>query len=278
MCGNELHPMNCEGERDMRVFILILTYNERENIALLIDEIRKLEIEDLKIVVVDDNSPDGTAEIVKELMQKRDDMELVIRKTNRGRAHAEIEGLKYCVSRGAECVLQMDADFSHSPSMIPGFLEEIKTADLVIGSRFMKGGKLVRSGLIRNFITGCARHYMNLVLGMRVADPTSGYRCWRSEVLKSIHLECTVSDGFSVLQEFLYKAHRRGFIIREIPIVFEDRVRGSSKFNHMSSVLKGLVHIVIFRILFHKVKEEEMTEVYEGFQCDAQAESAGSRN
>jgi len=248
----------------MRVFILILTYNERENISLLIDEIRGLGIENLKIVVVDDNSPDGTSEIVKEMMQKHDDIELLVRKTNRGRAFAEIEGLKYCVNRGAECVLQMDADFSHSPSYIPIFLEEIKSAYLVIGSRFMKGGKLVRSGFIRNFITGCARHYMNLVLGMHVADPTSGYRCWRSEVLKSIRLEATVSDGFSVLQEFLYKTHRRGFSIKEIPIVFEDRVRGDSKFNHLSSVLKGLVHILIFRILFHKVKEDEVIEIFEG--------------
>lgn len=248
----------------MRIFVLILTYNERENIVLLIDEIRKLGLEGLRIVVVDDNSPDGTSELVKEMIDKYGEIELVVRKTNRGRAYAEIEGLKYCVKKGAEIVLQMDADFSHNPSYIPSFLEEIKSADLVIGSRFMKGGKLVRSGFIRNFITGCARYYMNLVLGMNIADPTSGYRCWRGEVLESIHLESTVSDGFSVLQEFLYKTHRHGFSIREIPIVFEDRVRGDSKFQHLSSIMKGLVHIVIFRILFHKVKEEEVTENYKG--------------
>jgi dolichol-phosphate mannosyltransferase len=246
----------------MKIYVLILTYNERENIALLIEEIKKLGLENLKIVVVDDSSSDGTIEIVREMIEKLGEIELLVRKTNKGRAYAEVEGLKYCLKKGAECVIQMDADFSHKPCYIPMFIEEIKTADLVIGSRFVKGGKLVRSGIMRNFITGCARYYMNLVLGMQVKDPTSGYRCYKSNVLNRINLEATVSDGFALLQELLYKTHRHGFSIKEIPIVFEDRIRGSSKFHHFSSILQGLVYMLIFRILFHKTRDEEVTEVY----------------
>ena len=245
----------------MKTYIMIPTYKEKENIALLIEGLRKLSIPDLTIVVVDDNSPDGTVKIVKDLMKGASDLELIVRKQNRGRAFAEIEGLKYCVREGADYVIEMDADFSHNPDYIPVMLEKIRDCDVVIGSRFVKGGRLVRTGFIRNMITNCARIYMHLVLGLRAQDPTSGFRCFRAEVLKSINLECTISDGFAVVQEVLYKAHRRGYSIIEIPIVFEDRVRGKSKFP-LRSVTQGLIMMLVFRLVFSKVREPESAEIF----------------
>jgi dolichol-phosphate mannosyltransferase len=244
----------------MKTYIMIPTYKEKENIALLIEKLRELAIPDLTIVIVDDNSPDGTIEIVRDLIRVTPGLELIVRKENRGRAFAEIEGLKYCVRQGADYVLEMDADFSHDPRHIPEILEKMRDHDMVIGSRFVKGGRLVRSGFTRNLITNCARAYMNVVLGLNIKDPTSGYRCFRAGALKSINLECTLSEGFAVVQEVLYKMHRRGYSIVEVPVVFEDRVRGKSKFP-LRSVTQGLIMMLVFRLLFSKVREPEDAEI-----------------
>jgi dolichol-phosphate mannosyltransferase len=244
----------------MKTYIMIPTYNEKENIALLIERLMELSIPELTIVIVDDNSPDGTPDIVKDMMKGAPCLELLVRKQNKGRAFAEIEGLKYCIRQGADYVIEMDADFSHDPRHIPELLRKIQEYDVVIGSRFIKGGRLVRSGFIRNMITTCARAYMNLVLGFNIQDPTSGYRCFRADVLKSIDLECTLSEGFAVVQEVLYKAHRRGYSITEIPVVFEDRLRGTSKFP-LRSVTQGLIMMLVFRLLFSKMREQEDSDI-----------------
>ena len=246
---------------DNTIYIMIMTYNERDNISRLIRKIKDLSLRNLTIVVIDDNSPDGTSDVVKEMMKEYDGLELLLRKENKGRARAELAGLKYCIQQGADVVLEMDADFSHDPAYIPEFLKLMDTCDVVIGSRFIRGGKMTRSGFVRNVITGCARRYINLVLGMHVCDPTSGYRCFRSEVLKRIRLDTSISDGFAFIQEILYKAYRHGFSIREIPITFVDRTRGESKFP-LVSVTQGLVMMLVFRILFSRPLKPEDMEIF----------------
>src|SRR3990167_9503485 len=152
----------------MKTYVMIPTYNERENIGNLIREILNLKIPDLH--VVDDNSPDGTSEIVKNLSKEHPEVELLLRTTERGRGSAGIAGFKYALEQGADCVVEMDADFSHHPKYIPSFLEAIQEADMVIGSRFVGGGKDVNRGIVRRVITSLAGVYVRLLLGLRIKD------------------------------------------------------------------------------------------------------------
>jgi len=240
----------------MRTFIMIPTYNESENIVKLIDEITSLSVPELHIVIVDDNSPDGTADTVKKKMETVTNIHLLVRMKNKGRGRAGLEGFKYCVKAGADAVIEMDADFSHHPRHIPELIEGLEGHDIVIGSRFVKGGKNVRGGPIRNFITWFAGTYIRIVLGLQVQDPTSGYRCFNADVLRRISLESCISKGPSVVQEILYKAHRLGFTMTEVPIVFEDRERGVSTFRP-SLAVQGFLMVIIFRLLFSKPPEPE---------------------
>ncbi len=240
----------------MKCFVMIPTYNESENIVRLIDEIVSLSVPELHIVIVDDNSPDGTAEVVKKKVETVKNIHLLVRMKNRGRGRAGLEGFKYCVNAGAEAVVEMDADFSHHPRHIPEMLEKLESHDVVIGSRFVKGGKNVRGGAIRNFITWFAGTYIRVMLGLHVQDPTSGYRCFKAEVLRLISLEGCISQGPSVVQEVLYKAQRLGFTMTEVPIVFEDRERGNSTFRPALAV-QGFLMVLVFRLLFSKPPEPE---------------------
>jgi dolichol-phosphate mannosyltransferase len=245
----------------VKTFVMIPTYNEKENIVLLIEKIRAIGIEDVQIVVVDDNSPDGTSGLVKSLMESCKDIHLILRRKNKGRGLAGLEGFKYCVQQGADYVIEMDADFSHDPAVIPQFLEKIKDYDLVIGSRFVKGAKNSRQGPLRNLITGIARSYIRIMLGLAVKDPTSGFRCFRSDALRAIDLDSTISEGPAIVQEILYKAHVHHLRIAEIPIIFEDRVRGASTFTPRLA-FQGFLMVLIFRLLFSKVKKPEEVEVF----------------
>lgn len=254
-------PVKSKAVRHMKIFVMIPTFNERENVGRLIEKIKDLGIAEIQIVVVDDNSPDGTAELLRELMKTYDGIHLLLRRENKGRGFAGVEGFKYCLAEGADYVIEMDADLSHNPAHFPQFLEKAGKYDVVIGSRFLKGSKNARSGIVRNFITWFARSYVCAVLGLKVTDPTSGYRCFRSEVLKEIHLESTISSGPAIVQEILYKAHRHGFSICEIPIVFEDRAQGKSTFNfHLA--IQGFLMIFLFRLIFSKPKKPEVIEIF----------------
>jgi dolichol-phosphate mannosyltransferase len=211
-----------------KTIIVIPTYNERENIGRLIDEILRLDI-DVKIVVVDDNSPDGTAEIVREKAREYPEMvELLLRTGKRGRGLAGIEAFKYALKQNADYIIEMDADFSHHPKYLPVFLKEIEKVDVVLGSRFVEGGQSIDRGLIREIITRFAIRYIRFVLGIDIHDCTSGYRCFRREVLEKIGLDRLISHGPPIVQEILYKCCLQGFRIKEIPIVFKDRRRGKS--------------------------------------------------
>lgn len=214
----------------MRAMAMVPTYNESGNIERLITEILA-QGDDVGVVVVDDDSPDGTWKIVEEYSKRNPRVHLLRRIGRRGRGTAGIEGFQYAVKQGAEFVIEMDADFSHNPSYISGFLREMGDCDLLIGSRMVKGGGETGRGPLRQWITKAANLYIRLVLGLPYKDATSGFRIFRREVLEAVDLNNLISTGPSILQEILFMAHRKGFRIKELPIIFEDRTVGQSTFN-----------------------------------------------
>ncbi|MDN3514470.1 MAG: polyprenol monophosphomannose synthase [Candidatus Brocadia sp.] len=235
----------------MKTYVMIPTYNERENIENLIREILNLKIPDLHIVVVDDNSPDGTSEAVKKASKEHPEVELLLRITERGRGSAGIAGFKYALDHGADSVVEMDADFSHHPKYIPRLLEALQDADLVIGSRFTRGGEDVNRGIARRVITLLAGIYVRVLLGLQIKDVSSGYRCFKRKVLEAIELDSMISTGPSIVSEVFYRAHLKGFSIKEIPIKFEDRTRGQTKLNY-KILVKTLLMVLKFKRLNKK--------------------------
>lgn len=213
----------------MKTYVMIPTYNERENIANLIEKILGLKIKGLHIMVVDDNSPDMTWKAVEDISKKNDKVHLLLRKTGRGRGSAGRDGFIYCLKNKADIVIEMDADFSHDPKYIPLMIKELKNADLILGSRRMEGSKEVGRGPLRRFITFFANLYIRLLLGLRVRDCNSGFRCFKRKVLEGIRPEKIESKGPAIVQEVLFKAHLKGFKIKEVPITFINRTKGRSK-------------------------------------------------
>ncbi len=214
----------------MRAMAMVPTYNESGNIERLITEILA-QGNDIGVVVVDDDSPDGTWRIVEEYSKKDPRVHLLRRVGRRGRGTAGIEGFQYAIKQGVEFIIEMDADFSHKPSYIAEFLKQMNDCDLLIGSRMIKGGGETGRGPVRRLITKAANLYIRVVLGLPYKDSTSGYRVFRKEVLEAVNLDDLISTGPSIVQEVLYKAHLKGFRIKESPIIFEDRTVGESTFN-----------------------------------------------
>lgn len=176
---------------------------------------------------------------------------MLLRTTNRGRGSAGVAGFQYTLDHGAECVVEMDADFSHHPRYIPDMLNAIQNADLVIGSRFVSGGRDVNRGIVRRLVTFLAGVYVRILLGLKINDVSSGYRCFRRKVLEDIQLDSMISTGPSIVSEVFYKAHVKGFSIREIPIEFEDRIHGETKLNY-KVLLKTLLMVLKFKRLHKK--------------------------
>lgn len=212
----------------VRCVVVIPTYNERENIGPLIEEILALPME-LAVLVVDDDSPDGTAEVVRELAQNRPEVHLLLRTGERGRGSAGIAGFREALAMGAEVVVEMDADYSHHPMHLPAMLGRMDQCEVVLGSRFVPGGVDQDRSLLRRIITRLAGTYVRILLGLKVRDVSSGFRCFRREVLESLDLGGMVSTGPSLVLEVLYKVALGGWKICEIPIVFRDRRCGKSK-------------------------------------------------
>jgi dolichol-phosphate mannosyltransferase len=227
----------------MRTAVIIPTYNESENIEALAKEILALE-EVTEIIVVDDNSPDGTGEIADELAKMyRGSVQVIHRSGKLGLGTAYIAGFKAALDSGADCIVTMDADFSHRPSYIPDLVAKSKEAHLVIGSRYVDGGGTLNWGLRRQLFSRGANAVARLMLGLKAHDCTAGFRCYRREVLESIELDEIFSDGYSFLIEMLYKCQRRGWEIGEVPIIFEDRRLGASKISQRE-VFKALYTVL----------------------------------
>ena len=232
----------------MKTYVMIPTYNERENIEALIGEIQKLGIKNLHILVVDDNSPDGTALIVKKSAAKNKNVHLLLRMNNRGRGAAGREGFLYCLKNGADVVIEMDGDFSHHPKYIPQMLREIKAYDVVLGSRLVQGGHDIGRGVLRRTITKLANFYITVMLGIRVKDCNSGFRCFRRGILEKIGIEKLESKGPAIVQEMLFKAHLAGARIKEIPIDFINRTKGKSKLG-LRELAMGYWMVLRFKVL-----------------------------
>jgi dolichol-phosphate mannosyltransferase len=211
-----------------RVSIVIPTYNERENIARLISRLLDLG-PDVDILVIDDASPDGTAEIVGSIAQGNPRVHLVSRAGKLGLGSAYIMGFKLVLAQGAEIVIQMDADHSHDPQYIPGMIEALARGDVVIGSRYVKGVNVVNWPMSRLLLSYFANIYTMIVTGLPVHDATGGFKCFKRGVLEALDLDSVISDGYCFQIEITFRAWRKGYKIVEVPIVFVDRTAGASK-------------------------------------------------
>ena len=232
----------------MKTIIVIPTYNEAQNIKKLIEEIFALNIAGLEILVVDDNSPDHTSQIVQELRTKNPELHILTRPTKLGLGSAYIAGFKKALELGADFIFEMDADFSHDPKDIPRFLREIENSDLVIGSRKIAGGQIVGWGWLRQFMSTGAMWFSRLVLGLKVKDVTAGFRCFRRKVLQTINLDKIHSNGYAFQEELLYRTQKLGFTISEIPVIFIDRQEGKSKLSK-KDILEFFVTMVKLKMI-----------------------------
>ncbi|MCB5229776.1 MAG: polyprenol monophosphomannose synthase [Candidatus Cloacimonetes bacterium] len=212
----------------MKTLIIIPTYNERENIGRMLDYVLSHNPE-LEILVIEDNSPDGTAAIVKKAMESNPRIHLIERSGKLGLGSAYVTGFRYALERGFSYIMEMDADFSHNPDDIPRLLEAAKKYDLVIGSRYVQGVNIVNWPFKRLLISYFASKYVRVITGMPVKDPTGGFKCFNRRVLESIDLDAILSDGYAFQVEMNFRAWVKGFRIKEVSIVFTDRVDGVSK-------------------------------------------------
>lgn len=231
----------------MKTFVMIPTYNEKENIIPLIDAINSLGMENLEILVADDNSPDGTWKLVEEKKKSTKNLHLLRRFNDKGKGYAEVEAFREALRMGADYIVEMDADFSHDPKYIPDMLEAAKNADIILGSRFVEGGKLERESIIRNIVTALAQRYLCLVLGYRgIKDPTSGYRCYRKKTLEIIKYRTLRAPDPFIVTEILYRCYRSKLKIAEVPITFKDRVAGETKLGS-GDLIKYLFRVIRLR-------------------------------
>jgi dolichol-phosphate mannosyltransferase len=208
--------------------IIIPTYNEIENIEPLIGMIHSV-VPEVNILVIDDNSRDGTAETVKKIISANSKVDLIERPGKLGLGTAYIAGFKYAIEKGYDFIFEMDGDFSHDPSHLPEFLEAAKEADLVIGSRYIPGGGVVNWSFFRKLISIGGSIYSRIILSLPYKDLTGGFKCFRRETLEAIPLDDIFSEGYSFQIEMTYRVHKKGLRIKEIPIIFKERVGGKSK-------------------------------------------------
>ncbi|MFQ5630732.1 MAG: polyprenol monophosphomannose synthase, partial [bacterium] len=205
-----------------RILIVIPTYNEASNIQKLTERIFKLNISNLEILFVDDNSPDGTARIIEQLQLDNQRIHLIKRSGKLGLGTAYVEGFTYALEKKFDLIFEMDADLSHNPEDIPQFLKEIENYDLVIGSRYLTGLNVVNWPMSRLLLSLFANWYTRIITGLPLKDSTSGFKCFRRHVLESIGIEQIHSDGYSFQIELHYLAWKKGFRIKEMPIIFID--------------------------------------------------------
>ena len=212
----------------MKALIIIPTYNEAENTSAIIKDVLKQD-KNLEVLIVDDNSPDGTGRIVTDLMNRNKRVHLLEREGKMGLGSAYVAGFKYAIEKKYDFVFEMDADFSHDPAELPNMLTAIEDNDLVIGSRYINGINVVNWPLHRLMLSWFASKYVRIITSMPINDPTGGFKCFRREVLESIDLDSILSDGYSFQIEMNLRTWLRKFRIKEIPIVFTDRRSGQSK-------------------------------------------------
>lgn len=231
----------------MKTLIVIPTYNEIENIKKLVTEIFNQVDAQTHILIVDDNSPDGTGDLADVMAESNPRVHVLHRPKKMGLGTAYVTGFRYALDNGYDVIFEMDSDFSHDPKYLPLFQQEIEKYDAVIGSRYVAGGGVVNWGLGRRVLSRGGSLYAKLILGMELNDLTGGFNCWRRSVIEAIGPNTLKSDGYSFQIEMKYKAFKKGFRIKEIPIVFEDRYLGQSKMNK-KIVLEAMYRVLLMRM------------------------------
>lgn len=212
----------------MKALVVIPTFNERDNVERLSEAILS-QSDDIQILFVDDNSPDGTGEIIDKMVTSNDRIHVLHRSGKLGLGSAYRDGFRIALTMNADCILEMDADFSHDPAVLPLFMEAIKENDLVVGSRYLNGVSVVNWPIRRLILSYFASVYTRWVTGLHLRDCTSGYKCFRNSALEGIDLTRIKSDGYSFQIEMNYRCMEKGLKIAEIPIIFIDRHAGTSK-------------------------------------------------
>lgn len=247
--------------------VVIPTFNESSNILRLVNEIFHL-VPGIHILVVDDSSPDGTADIVKSLQQEKQNLHLLQRAGKRSFGKSYIDGMRQALQMGAQFIVQMDADYSHNPRYLRTFLELIDNCDLVIGSRYMNGISVVNWPIRRLMLSLGANTYIRWITGMNINDATSGYRCWRHKTLAAIDFDSITSDGYAFQIEMLFQAWRKGFRLQETNIIFIDRTAGTSKISRkMVYEAMWIPWKLQFKRLLHCASRHETS----GFMAPAKA-------
>jgi len=225
----------------MKSIVVIPTYNEAENIELLIQSINE-QVPEMHILIVDDNSPDGTSNIVEKIMENDNRVHLIKRSGKMGLGTAYCEGFKYCLEKGYDAICEMDADFSHDPAELKNFLKLFNDYDLIIGSRYVVGVNVVNWPLSRLILSYGANLYTRIITGMPIKDATGGFKCFRASKLKEIDLDTIRSNGYGFQIEMNYRMWKNGARIKETPIIFVDRRSGVSKMN------KSIIYEAIFLV------------------------------
>ncbi len=241
-----------------KALIIIPTYNESENVRKLVAEIFSYQKE-IHILFVDDNSADGTATIIKDLQQGNKQIHLLERPRKMGLGTAYLAGFKYALGKGYDYIFEMDADFSHDPKEIPNFLKAIEENDLVLGSRYISGVNVVNWPLYRLLLSYGANVYSRLATGLPVMDATGGFKCFRREVLESLDFSKVKSNGYAFQIELSYKAWKNGFRLKEIPIIFIDRVAGVSK---LSKVIIWEALFLVWKLRFNSIFRKNKGRTY----------------
>ncbi len=212
----------------MRSLIVIPTYNERDNIVGLVDDILRI-VPTTDLLIIDDNSPDGTGQVADDLHARLPQVHVLHRPGKLGLGTAYVRGFQYAVEQGYDLVFEMDADYSHDPNFLPEFLQASQTADLVIGSRYIAGGGTPNWSALRKFISGGGNIFARAVLGIPIHDCTGGFRCYRTAALRTLDVSRIRAQGYAFQVEMAYIFWKRGYRVREVPIIFVDRRVGKSK-------------------------------------------------
>ena len=228
----------------MRATVCLPTYNERENLEPML---RALGEHGVDVLVIDDNSPDGTGKLADRLARELDYVEVLHRPRKEGLGPAYLAGFGLALARGAERILEMDCDFSHDPKDVPRLLAATDDADLALGSRYVEGGEIPNWGLIRRAISAGGSLYARLILSGLIQDQTAGFRCYRADVLRTIDLDAIHSKGYAFQIESTYRVLRAGFRVVEVPIRFTDREAGGSKMSR-AIVLEAIWKVPALRL------------------------------
>jgi dolichol-phosphate mannosyltransferase len=226
--------------------IIVPTYNERENLPKLVVRLLSLPVP-VDLLIVDGNSPDGTGKIADDLATKHPEIHVLHETEKRGLGRAYIASFKWALKHGYEFIFEMDSDFSHNPDDIPQFLEAAREADLVLGSRYINGIRIINWPLKRLMLSKAAANYVRIITGMPFTDPTGGYKCFRRRSLEAVDLDGVRSNGYSFQIEMTHKIWRQGLKVVEVPIIFTERMHGRSK---MSGNIIREALIRVWQLLF----------------------------